>query len=136
MSFTLCWSIEMKRIGWLLVVLLPLFSMAADVVKVEALLKSPDKFHEKVVTAKGKVTKFEAKVSKKGNPYNLFQLADGKGTVNIYVRGKLAKPLKDGQTVEVTGTFRKEKKLRDFTVKNEIDASPGSDKQIGVKVLK
>jgi len=111
-------------------------AVAVDLVKVDALLKTPDKFHEKVVTAKGKVAKFEAKVSKKGNPYSLFQLEDGKAVVNVYVRGKLAKAPKNGQVVEVTGTYRKEKKLRDFTVKNEIDASPGTDKKIGVKILK
>lgn len=130
-----CWSTEMRKIAFAFA-LLPAVIFAAEVVKIDSLLKSPDKFHEKVVTAKGKVAKFEAKVSKKGNPYNLFQLAEGKASVNVYVRGKLEKPPKNGQTVEVTGTYRKEKKLRDFTVKNEIDASPSSDKKSGVKVLK
>jgi DNA polymerase III alpha subunit len=108
---------------------------AAEVVALDVLLKSPDKHHEKVVVAKGKVEDLENKVSKRGNPYTVFKLVQGKATVNVYVRGKMESAPKNGQMVQVTGIFRKEKKLRDFVVKNEIDASPSDDKKHGVKVI-
>lgn len=100
---------------------------------VEDLIKSPAKFDEKTVTVKGTVATFVQKTSKKGNPYVVFKLKGKSEQVNVYVRGKLTKPIKDGDVVEVTGVFRKEKKVMDFTVKNEIDATPKEGEKFGVK---
>lgn len=115
-----------------LVLLLFVVAFAAETVGVPALLKDPAKFDGKPVAVTGKVQEFRQRTSRAGNKYFTFKLGEGKETVNVYGRGELKPPVKYGDRVTATGTFRKEKKLRDFTVKNEIDVSPKSGEKFGV----
>lgn len=102
---------------------------------VSALLKTPAKFDKKVVTVKGKVDRFVARSNKEGKDYVLFQLVDKTEKVSIYGQIKLAKNPKNGDTVEVTGQYFKEKLVGKRTYKNEIDISVATDPKFGVKIV-
>jgi hypothetical protein len=112
-------------------------ALAADKVALDVLLADTAKYDEKVITVAGAASSFKAKVSKKGNAYFTFRLkGKGDGFLSVYGQGKLDKEPKPGQQVEVTGTFRKEKDMRDFVVKNEIDVSPAKEgEKPGVKLI-
>lgn len=95
------------------------------------------KFDQKIVKVVGKVEKYEEKTSKSSKkPYTVFVLVDEKGKVNVYMHGHPTSKVKDGDKVEVTGKYSKEKKLKDLVFKNEIDASNDVVKTNGVKVVK
>lgn len=98
-----------------------------------SLLKQADAKNEKMVVVSGKVTDFSQKVSRAGNPYFVFKLKEGESVVSVYGRGNAATEIKDGVKVLATGIFRKEKKVGDFTVKNEVDVSKTKDKPYGVR---
>lgn len=102
---------------------------------VAGLLKDP-KLDKKPVVVKGKVERFSARTSKAGNAYFLFKLADGDKKVSVYGHGSLKPEPKNGQTVEVTGLFAKERKLGERTFKDEIDVSPVKGQKYGIKILK
>ena len=89
-------------------------------VSVADLLKSRDAHDQKGLIVEGKVAKFEQRTSKKGNPYVVFDITDGKSSVHIYGQGKLETKVKDGDKVRVTGFYRKEKKFGDRVYKDEI----------------
>lgn len=116
-------------------------AFAIDKATVAEVLKDPAKFDDKVVTVTGKVTKFKQKTSKAGNPYYNFKLV-GKGEeeLSVYGRGKAEPAPEDGQMVEVTGKFAKEKKVGSVTYKNEIDVTKNADDKktadFGIKVIK
>ncbi|MDX2065721.1 MAG: hypothetical protein SFX74_08280 [Fimbriimonadaceae bacterium] len=110
----------MKSLATALLVVLAAVGVAAEKVTVADLLKSPDKYHDKEITIEGKVSKFEQRTSRKGNPYFLFDV-NGKDGIHVYGRGKLEPKLENGKTVTVTGKFRKEKKLGERVIKNEIE---------------
>lgn len=103
-------------------------AFATEKAKVADLLKDADKFDGKIVEATGKVADFQQKTSRAGNKYFVFKLKDGDQAVNVYSQGEAKPVLKDGDKVKVTGTYRKEKKVSNFTVKNEIDITK-SDKE-------
>src|SRR5688500_14509451 len=128
--------------NWSFVALLALcaFALAAEELTVEALIKDATKLDGKDVAVVGKVEGFRQRTSKIGNAYFTFKLKGKEDSINVYSRGKMDPAIKDGDKVEVKGVYRKEKKLQDFVVKNEIDATPaeGEDKEkkkFGVKVL-
>lgn len=124
----------MKRIRIYIAVLAVAAAALADgPLSVSALLKSADKHDSREVFVKGKVSKFDQKTSRAGNKYFTLVLKEGDDLLNVYSRGELKPAVKPGDTVEVRGVFRKEKKLRDFTVKNEVDATEMKDKSYGVK---
>ncbi|MBL8069049.1 MAG: hypothetical protein JNM28_11415 [Armatimonadetes bacterium] len=126
----------MKRFLVLGVFALAAISLAATVT-VDTLLKDKAKYDGKEVVVSGKVAEYKARTSRAGNPYITFKLKGASATANVYLRGKLegdAAP-KDGDKVEVSGIYRKEKKVTDtFTSKDEIDASPVAKKKFGVKI--
>jgi cytochrome c-type biogenesis protein CcmE len=99
----------------------------------EALLKAADKHDGKEVQLVGKIDKLERKTSRAGNKYFVFQLKGDKEFVNVYGRGELAEEWKNGAKAVVSGIFRKEKKLPNFTVKNEVDVSAKEGKKFGVR---
>jgi hypothetical protein len=115
-------------------------AIAAEWISVSDLLKETDKHDNKVVTVTGEVDEFRQRTARSGNEYYTFKLVTGDDEANVYGRGKLENPPKNGEKVEVIGLFRKEKKVQDFTVKNEIDVSKNDrdrkTKDFGVKVLK
>jgi cytochrome c-type biogenesis protein CcmE len=122
--------------------LIPVLSLiaaacVAAAIGVDALIKDADKHNEKRVTATGTVENFRARTSRAGNKYATFRLKGKDAFANVYYRGELKTPPKNGDRVEVTGVFRKEKKVNEsFTVKNEIDASGADDKPAMVKIMK
>lgn len=113
-----------------------MLAIAAEAMTVDALLKDAAKNDGKAVTVAGQVVEFKQKTSRAGNKYFTLQLKGKTENVNVYGRGALAPAPKAGNRVEATGVFRKEKKLQDFTVKNEVDVSPVEGKKYGVKILK
>lgn len=101
---------------------------------VEDVLAKAADHNDKTVTVKGKVADFKQKTSRAGNAYFTFKLKGAKDEpINVYSRGTSEKEYKDNDVVIVTGIFRKEKKVQDFTVKNEIDATKQVGKPYGVK---
>lgn len=123
----------------MLAVVVSAVAFGAAAMTVDKLLKEKDKFDGKDVVVTGKVADYKPHVSKAGNAYITFKLKGQSQTANVYLRGKLegdAAP-KDGDTVEVSGVYRKEKKVNaNFTSKDEIDASKAEKKKFGVKILK
>lgn len=128
----------MKRLRFLPILAVASVALAAQTLSTDALIKDADKHDGKKVTVKGEVLDFEQKTSRAGNPYFVFKLKTKvkETPVNVYGRGTLEPAIKDKDTVEITGTFRKEKKVSTFTVKNEVDVTPEKkgDKPL-VKVL-
>ena len=110
-----------------------LLAVAADTLTVASLLKNADKYDGKAVTVTGKVLEFKQKTSRAGNAYFTLKL---KGDLNVYGHGKLDPAPAKNDKVEASGMYRKEKKLADFTVKNEVDVSPVEGKKFGLKILK
>ena len=118
--------------------LLTLFALglaAAPLKATVAGLTKDAKFDKKAVIVKAKVAKFQARTSRDGNPYYVFKLEDGGKQVSVYGHGKLPQAPKDGQTVEVTGLFAKERKLGTRTFKDEIDTSPVKGQKYGVTLI-
>lgn len=107
-------------------------SAAADLTP-DALVKDADKQNGKEVSVVGKIEKLERKTSRAGNKYFVFKLKGEKEIVNVYGRGELPDEWKDGVKAVAAGTFRKEKKVGTFTVKNEVDVSTKEGKKFGVK---
>lgn len=104
-------------------------------IKVADLIKSADKHNNKPVEVVGKIEKFEQRTSKAGNKYFVFKMKEGGSELNVYGRGEPKTPVKDGDKVKINGIFRKEKKLKNFTVKNEVDVTKVDGKPYGVSKL-
>lgn len=129
----------MKKAVLMSAVLLSALAFAANAITVDKLLKDKDQHDGKEVTVSGVVSEYRQRESRAGNPYVNFKLKGENSIANVYMRGKLEgdKVPKNGDTVEVMGIYRKEKKVNDsFTVKDEVDASPVEKKKFGVKVTK
>ncbi len=103
-------------------------------ITVDELIRQSAKYDGKAVAVKGKVDHFLAKTSKRGNEYIVFRLKGETESASVFMRGKLAKPFKGGDAVIASGIFRKDKKMGDQAYQNEIDASPESGKDYGVKL--
>ena len=87
---------------------------------IEKILSARESYDGKEVSVSGKVWHLKLKTSKRGNDYTTFTLSGG-GSLNVYSRGHAQ--VKQGQTVKVTGKYRKEKRIGKYTFRNEIDAS-------------
>jgi cytochrome c-type biogenesis protein CcmE len=123
------------------VLLVGLFAIAAAIaaskVPLADLLKDPKAYDGKTISVTGAVAEFKQKTSRKGNKYFTFTMkGEEKQVLNVYSQGEAETGIKDGSKVVVTGVFRQEKKVLDFTVKNEIDASKVEGKENGVKLVK
>jgi hypothetical protein len=131
----------MKTLKSLLIVVAGVAAMAlaAEKVSVADLIKEGDNYDKKAVKVIAKVNEYKPRKSRAGNEYWTMRIVSGDQTVNVYGRGKLDPAPKTGDSVEVTGMFRKEKKVNDnFTVKNEIDTTVDKEdkktKDFGVKI--
>ena len=115
-----------------------MLAFAAEALTVANLIKDADKHDGKGVTVAGKVIEFKQKTSRAGNAYWTLKLKGEKKDedLSVYGRGKLDPVPKKDDKVEVNGIYRKEKKLADFTVKNELDTSPVEGKKYGLKIVK
>lgn len=114
------------------------FALAAAALTVDAVVKNRDKHDGKTITAKGEVSDFRERTSRAGNKYTTFVLKGENSTLNVYSRGALEKGPKNGDNIEVTGQFRKEKKVNEnFTVRNEVDISKSrTNEKNGFKIIK
>jgi cytochrome c-type biogenesis protein CcmE len=108
---------------------------APPTVTVDDVLGDIERFDKQgIVAVKGVVSDFVQKTSARGNKYFTFKLKGGKGELNVFSNGEAPAELKNKAEVVATGIFRKTKKLAEFEVKNEIDASPVKGKPNGVKI--
>lgn len=107
---------------WLVVVLVATAALAvpADLVSVKTLLAEPDKWHGRAVVVSGSVGKLEPRTSQRGNPYYTFLLTDESASVTVFSYG--APEIKDGNRVQVEGTFLKIKRVGKYTFQNQVDA--------------
>ncbi|MFQ3587845.1 MAG: hypothetical protein SNJ74_00110 [Fimbriimonadaceae bacterium] len=109
---------------------------------VEQVLAKRAEHDNKVVEVAGHVVGFRQRTSRIGNAYFTFRLqtkpetaTENRVFLNIYSQGTAPEGLANGKRVVVTGTYRQEKKMRDFTVKDEVDASAVEGKPFGVKIV-
>ncbi len=114
-------------------------AFATGQIKIADVLTGAAKYDGKVITVQGTVAKFKQKTSKAGHPYFVFDVLEGTKKLEVYGQGELKPAPKNGQKVEVTGSFVKEKTIGSFTVKNEIDVTKKPDVKAsaknGVKIL-
>ena len=97
------------------------FSEASEAT-IEKILSSKETYHGKEVSVSGKVSNLRRKTSKIGNPYTTFSLVGGSGgIINVYFRGHTQ--VNEGKSAKVTGIYRKEKRVGEYTFKNEIEAT-------------
>ena len=123
----------MKRATLPLFLILATLALAADKLTVKQLQADTKKYDGKEIVLTGKVDKFQQKTSRAKNEYFVFKLidkADKKSIVNVYGQGKLEKAPKEGELVELKGTYRLEKTVGGNTFKNEIQI-----KLDGIKIL-
>jgi RecG-like helicase len=105
---------------------------------VAELVKSPEKFDGKEIIVSGKVKAHHQKQSRRGNAYTVFKLVDGKKEISVYMRSHAAAKAKanNGDTVQLTGIFKKEKTIGSVVFRNEIDVTKKTGKPYGVKITK
>jgi hypothetical protein len=94
--------------------------IAQSRVSVIDLMTNIDKYDRQLVRVSGTVTKYQERVSRRGNPYTVFKLQDGGQSVSVYSRSTLG--LANGMKVNIEGIFWKVKKVGRYTFYNEINA--------------
>jgi hypothetical protein len=99
-----------------------LISWSADTAEtmVASILANPAQFDGQTVTVRGSAMSVKPTVSRRVNPYTTSQLQDGGSIITVYTRGHPSN--RNGDRVEVTGVFQKEKHVGQYTFHNEIDA--------------
>jgi len=113
-----------RKLTFLLIVwIIPVLCLAQIKITISEIASNPDKFHGKVVEVEGKVMFVKFKTSKRGNPYTVFELTDGKNYVSVFSFGTL--PVEEGNKVRVIGTYHKVKYVGRYVFYNEIDATNG-----------
>lgn len=98
----------------------PALAVRADHVTTGDLLGAPDKWHGRPVVVSGTVTRLEPRTSARGNAYFTFQLVDAAGAVRVFSYG--IPEVREGQRVQVEGTFHKVKRVGTHTFQNQVDA--------------
>ncbi len=94
------------------------------------ILSRPDAYDGQVVCVQGVADSLKHKVSRKGNPYTTFHVTGFDGTaIKAFSFSHL--PIRDRQPVEVTGTFKRVKRVGRYVFYNEIDASEGLVRALG-----
>ena len=109
-------------LAWFAVILFAAGAPAAraDLVTVKDLLAEPDKWHGRAVIVSGNVVKLGPRTSQRGNPYYTFLLTDGSASVTVFSYG--TPEIKDGNRVQVEGTFLKVERVGKSTFQNQVDA--------------
>jgi len=125
----------MRKLSILLVALTAT-ALASAPLTVDGLLKKASEHDGKAVSVKGEVSTFTEKTSRAGNKYTTFVLKGENSVANAYSQGHLDPKPKNGDMVEITGIYLKEKKLKDFTVKNEVNFTKVEGKPYGLKITK
>jgi|SRR5579862_808863 len=93
----------------------------AEALTVEEIVAAMNRFDGQEVTLVGTAEGPEWRVSKRGNEYTTFALADKGERVKVFSFGKL--PIKSGERVEVHGIFQRVTHVGRYTFHDEIDAS-------------
>ncbi len=84
------------------------------------LLKNKGLYDGRKVTLQGRVENLQFRFSQRGNPYTIFRLRDRAARVRVYMRTHPT--IAEGDSVQVSGTYHKERKVGRFTYRNEIEA--------------
>ncbi len=104
-----------------IIVLLGIFAPPVAALTVGEILGATDQFDQKNVTLIGTAEDVRPRVSRRGNEYTTFKLADTTGRINVFSWGKLS--IKSGDRVEVRGVFQRVKRVGPYTFRNEVEAS-------------
>ncbi len=88
---------------------------------VAEILGATDRFDQKQVTLTGTAEDVRPRVSRRGNEYTTFKLADPTGRINVFSRGKFS--INSGDRIEVRGVFQRVKRVGKYTFRNEVEAS-------------
>ncbi|MCC6402460.1 MAG: hypothetical protein IT207_00445 [Fimbriimonadaceae bacterium] len=97
------------------------------------LLAQRGAFHRRTVIVRGALADYRPRTSRAGNQYTTFSLASGGSKVTVFHRGHANPPLRNGDRVIVTGLFEKERKVGNFTVQNQLDATEATGRPFGVR---
>lgn len=118
-------SLTMYRVGLLaltLSVLLGGFIAHAAETTVKAILEDPSRYDGQEVTVSGRASEVTRTISRRGNPYTTFRLTDAsEAVITIYSGGH--PDVKSSDSVQVTGTFQRVKRVGQYTFYNQIDAN-------------
>lgn len=90
---------------------------------IQTILTNPNEFDGRKVEVEGTVESVRSRISGKGSPYTIFQLAGDGESVSVYAVGD--QRLSEGDVVVVTGRFQKVRYLSQYVFQNEIDATEG-----------
>lgn len=99
-------------------------SASAQTVRIDSILASPESFDGQHVTVTGTVAALRIRTSQKGNPYETFNLCDGR-CVHVFTFGQPAS-ITNGSRATVSGTYSAVKRVGRYTFRNEVDADRGS----------
>ena len=119
-------AVPTARIALLATLALVLWAAAAlaaraDLVTVKELLAEPDKWHGQAVLVSGSVGKLEPRTSQRGNSYYTFLLNDGMQSLTVFSYG--TPEIRDGNRVQVEGTFLKVNRVGKHTFQNQVNAT-------------
>ena len=80
----------------------------------------------------------ERNTDQTGNAYSLFRLKDKGKSISVLLdyHPEGNRMFANGDRIEVTGLFRKEKRVGELVFKNEVDCTKKEGKKYGIKVLK
>jgi hypothetical protein len=93
---------------------------AQSQVAIRDLLAEPDRWHGRPVAVAGTVTGLEPRVSGRGNPYFTFILRAEGAAMTVFSYG--SPQVRDGDRVQVEGTFLKVKRVGLHTFQNQVEA--------------
>ncbi len=96
---------------------------------IQAILANPNGFDGTKVEVEGRVESLRSRISGKGSPYTIFRIADNGESLSVFTLGDA--PLKEGDTVRVTGMFQKVRYVSQYVFLNEIDATDGRVEKTG-----
>ncbi len=114
-------EIQMRRAMQVVtMILLASLALAGEKISVADLLQNPERYDGKTVIVEGKITSYQERLSRRGNPYTTFRLEDNGFSVAVFAWGYLG--LKDGSRVRVSGVFQRVKRVGRYTFYNEISA--------------
>lgn len=119
----------------ILAVMLAACAFAAAPLGVDDLIRNADQHDGKEVVVLGVVAEYRASTSRAGNPNTTIKLK-GRSPLHGFSRGRLDPAPEVGDTVEITGLYRKVKKLPTFTVYNEVDFTKARDKKYGLRIVR
>lgn len=113
-------------------------AFAVEQATVSDLIAKGDAFNGKDATVQGEVANLQKRKSSRGNAYSLFRLKDKGKSINVLLDYHPAgnRAFANGDRIEVTGLFRKEKRVGELVFRNEVDCTKKEGKKYGVKVLK